>query len=259
MKNWFRWTWIEIVIALVVVVVLVAITMPTFEKSGSRTVPARATYSTHSPSTAATESNHTHRNHSRPSIAGTTSEQSDEQNLDRQLQDLKRGNLAYNTPETMKTGETARVTARIGSEKVSVATLKSGLPDDGNTTALSTPVSTKMKMTLKSADFDITPLSSEEQFVTGDTPTTWAWDLSPKRSGKLHLHLAAIVELNGLSKDFTAVDRDIEVKVDPLNALSTFFQSNTVWVLGVLGAAATAIWGWFRKRKSASADVKENA
>jgi len=180
---------------------------------------------------------------------------SDEQLLEQSLAKLKQGNLAYSTPEKMKKGHTDHVTARIGSEKVSVQTLESGLPSYQGTkteTAV-TPVSTKMKMTLKGADFDITPLSSEEQIVAGDTPTQWEWDITPKHKGKLRLHLAAIVELNNLARDFTTVDRDVIVQVDPIDMTETFIANNLIWILGTLGTAIAAVWAWWKRRKKPEA------
>jgi hypothetical protein len=176
---------------------------------------------------------------------------SDDEQLDQALAALKQGNLAYNTPQKMKTGQTARVVARIGSDQVSVTTLKSGMPSGPGTTTVTaaTPVSTRMKMTLSSADFDITPLSSDEQLVAGTTPTQWEWEIAPKHSGTLSLHLAAVVELNNLSRDFTAVDRNVAVQVDPINALETFLQANTIWALGLAGTGLAGIWAWLKKRK----------
>jgi hypothetical protein len=73
--------------------------------------------------------------------------------------------------------------------------------DRGTKTEIeTTPVSTKMKMTLKGADFDITPLSSEEQIVGGGSPTEWEWDVVPRHAGTLRLHMAAVVELKNLSR-----------------------------------------------------------
>jgi hypothetical protein len=176
---------------------------------------------------------------------------SDDELIEQSLAQLKKGNLAYDTPQKMKTGTTARVTARIGADNISVQTLESGMtPDRGSQIQTeSTPVSTRMKMSLKSADFDITPLSSEEQIVGGDTPTEWDWDIAPKHSGTLRLHLAAVVELKDVSRDFATVDRDIAVRVDPINAITTFAAANTVWVLGSLGAGIAALWAWFKRRK----------
>ncbi len=188
-----------------------------------------------------------HSLHANPPVPRPSEDALIEQSLAR----LKQGNLAYNTPQKMKTGETARVTARIASGGISLQTLEAGLPSGpGSTTATaSTPISTRMKMTLKSADFDITPLSSEEQIVGGATPTEWEWDVIPKHSGTLSLHLAAVVELGSLSRDFTSVDRDIHVQVDPVAAVKQFIAANTVWLLTSIGAALATLFAWWRKRR----------
>lgn len=176
---------------------------------------------------------------------------SNDELIEQSLAKLKHGNLAYNTPQKMKTGETARVTARIASGEISLQTLEAGLPSSpGSATATaSTPISTRMKMTLKSADFDITPLSSDEQIVGGDTPTEWEWDVIPKHSGTLSLHLAAVVELGHLSRDFTSVDREIPVQVDAVAAVTQFMKANTVWLLTSLGAAIATLWAWWKRRR----------
>jgi len=178
---------------------------------------------------------------------------SDAELLDQSFAALKRGNFAYSAPEKMKSGRVAHVTARIGSEKVSLRALVSGLPTDqgAKTGTEVTPVSAKMKVILKGADFEITPLSSEEQIVAGDMPTQWEWDVVPKHSGKLRLHLAAIVELNNVSRDFTTVDREITVQVDPIEMAETFTEKNLVWILGTLGTLIAGGWAWWKRRKKA--------
>ncbi len=180
-----------------------------------------------------------------------TPEPSDDELLEQSLDQLKKGNLAYSTPEKMKMGHTERVSARIGGSDVSVDELKSQLPSEqGKTVAVAaTPVSARMKMELKSADFDITPLSSEEQSVGGDTPTAWEWDIAPKHSGKLSLHLAAVVELKNLSRDFTSIDRDVAVQVDPVDAVASFMEGNWQWLIATLTAIGGAAWKFLNSSK----------
>ena len=175
----------------------------------------------------------------------------DDQLIDSALRKLRKGNLAYSTPDKMKSGETAHVVARIAGDTVSIDTLKSNLPTDpgAKIAVAATPVSTKMKMTLKGADFDITPLSSEEQIVAGDTPTQWEWDIIPKHSGTLRLHLAAVVEINDIAKDFTTVDRDIPVQVDPVDEVTGFISRNWQWLIATLTAVVGAGWKYFNGRK----------
>lgn len=176
---------------------------------------------------------------------------SDDELIEDSLNQLKKGNLAYSTPEKMKMGHTERVSARIGSSDVSMDALKSDLPSGQARMVASaaTPVSARMKMELKSADFDITPLSSEEQGVGGDTPTAWEWDIAPKHSGKLRLHLAAVVELKNLSRDFTSIDRDVAVQVDPVDAVTSFMEGNWQWLIATLTAVGGAAWKFLNSRK----------
>jgi hypothetical protein len=179
----------------------------------------------------------------------------DDELIEKDLAKLKKGNLAYNTPERMKTGTSARITARIGSDRISLPALESGMPagQGTRTETEATPVSARMKMTLKGADFEITPLSSEEQIVGGDLPTEWEWDVVPKHAGTLRLHLAAIVELKNLSRDYATVDKEIAVQVDLVDAVSKFAAANAVWILGTLGAGVTGLWAWWKRRRKSKA------
>ena len=169
------------------------------------------------------------------------------------LHKLQKGVLVDRTPERMKTGQTVQVVARIGSDKLSLDKLQRDMPSGENqkVEVEKTPISPKMKMTLKGADFDITPLSSEEQIVVEDAPTTWVWDISPKHGGTLRLHLAAIVEVNDLSKDLTAIDREVIVQVDPINEAETIARANVPWVVSGVLAVLGGIWkliSMFRKK-----------
>jgi len=149
------------------------------------------------------------------------------------LAHLPKGNLVYNPPTQMKSDQTLTITALIGSDQVSLSTLQAAMPQQPAqpTQSALTPITPQMKVTLTSADFTITLLSSDSQIVAGPTPTTWEWQIAPKHSGQLSLHLAAVIELNGLQKDFTTVDRQIAVQVDPINAFTTFLQANWQWLI----------------------------
>ncbi len=188
-----------------------------------------------------------------PAVSGDTQPTEDEQ-IEQSLRNLKQGKLAYETPAKMEMGDSQTVTARIGSEQVDNGALTQGLGQNGGTVnTVGTPISVTMKMTLKSADFDITPLSSEEQLVGGTKPTEWEWTVSPKHSGTLRLHLDAAVELNNVSRDFTTVDREIAVSVDPVGAVEGFVQNNWQWILSTLAAGIGLAWKFFGAKKKESA------
>jgi hypothetical protein len=40
------------------------------------------------------------------------------------------------------------------------------------------------------------------------------------------------------------------VQVDPVNAVETFLQANTIWALGILGTGALALWKWLTRKKT---------
>jgi hypothetical protein len=180
--------------------------------------------------------------------------------LDDALAHLKPGNLAYSTPPNMKMEDTAHIVAKIGTAAVSAANLTSGMPTEAGTQVVTaaTSITPKMKMTLTSGDFTITALSSEEQLVAGSVPTTWAWDIVPKHSGTLRLHLAATIELNGLAKDFTTVDREIAVKVDPADVVGDFVRNNWQWLIATLTALVGGVWKFFHARKKGAAAVSSS-
>jgi hypothetical protein len=194
----------------------------------------------------------------KPSRSSSVS--ADEETLKRSLSKLRTGNLAYITPEKMKTGQTALVTARIATDKVSADELSKGMStgEGGKVATARTPISIKMKMILKGADFDITSLSSEEQFVAGDTPTIWEWQITPKRSGELRLRLAAVVVLQEISRDLPVVDRDIAVEVNVGYEFTKFLETTWQWIIGAVGTVLVAGWKllqYLRKRTDAATPV----
>jgi hypothetical protein len=191
--------------------------------------------------------------HRKPVAPPKPVEKTPEEKLEDAVGRLKTGGLAYSFPEKMKTGQREDVVASIGSDKVPMVVLKEHVPAENGQEVKTeqTPVTPKMKMTLTSADFDITPQSSDEQMVVGSTPTTWRWTIAPRHSGKLHLHLAAIIELEDLKQDYTTVDRDVAVQVDPMDAAEKFIENNWQWLLSGSGgvAVAGAMWKLFKRKK----------
>jgi len=181
---------------------------------------------------------------------------SDEQILNTALASLRKGALAYSAPSKMRTNQSADVTARIATKDVPTAALQSGLSKPGQTVEVeATSVSAIMRMNLTSADFDITPLSTEEQPVAGTNPTTWEWQIVPKRSGSLQLHLAAVVELGNLKKDFIALDREISVHVDATYEIRRFIATNWQWIIATLTAIGGAAWKFLRDREKKAAST----
>ena len=160
-----------------------------------------------------------------------------EETLDQQLKKLAAGKFAYDVPDQMKQGQWFTVRARISKGVISVATLTDGFSDAGRNPAVALPVSTKMKVTLTGPEFEIKAASPDEQFVDGSSPTTWEWDVKPDKRGKQELRLAAIVELNGVVKEFKVVERTVTVKVDALGDVVSFLGANWQWLFGTISGS----------------------
>jgi hypothetical protein len=170
---------------------------------------------------------------------------SEQDQLELALKCLRPGQMAYSTPEKMKTGQMRRVTAILGVKGVDVL---SGLPSDQKKASEATPISTKMRMTLKGSDFGINSTSQEVQFVDNETPTVWTWEITPKHAGKLTLRLAAIVEIGEIPKEITTIDREITVQVDPVNEAELFIKTSWQWIIATITALGGAIWSWIKTR-----------
>jgi len=171
-----------------------------------------------------------------------------------EMEHLKKGHLAYDTPKKMKVGEHQTVIASVGSEIVSPESLLSTINSKGAASPVitETPVTGTMKLTLTGSDFDIVQKSTLEQIVMGPTPTTWQWDVSPKHSGKLKLHLAAVIRVEGLEQDYTTVDKEIAVDVDNAASIKKFVQDNWQWLVTSLVACITTLLGYWRGRSNAA-------
>ena len=164
-----------------------------------------------------------------------------------ELGKLDHGEVAFSVPVKMKTGESSTVIARIGNSEISADALQKGMARENSTTQVQeTPISLKMKMELTGSDFKIEQLSSEEQIVGGQDPTTWEWEITPKKSGQLHIHLYASIEIKGANKDITTLDKDIPVKVDLVYEGKAFVIKNWKWVWTTVGAAIG--FGWRRAK-----------
>jgi hypothetical protein len=103
-----------------------------------------------------------------------------------------------------------------------------------------------MKVVLTSPDVEIKPLSPEEQFVDDASPTSWEWDIRSNAVGRHQLRLAAIVKVLDAQKEWTALDREIVVTVNPYGSVARFFEANWQWLLTFIGGTG-AIGALFRK------------
>ncbi len=179
---------------------------------------------------------------------------------------LAAGRIMYNPPEEMTEGERERVEVRITQNMT--APLTEGLKGSGAPRIEQIPVASFMKVRLTSDSFDITPVSSEEQIVAGDTYTQWTWDVVPQKSGThaLILVVTARVKLAGFSdeqRDLDIIEREINVRVNPVYSIQSFISNNRDWLFPtVLVPLIMALGGWAWKnvarRKNTEGEAKKS-
>jgi hypothetical protein len=174
--------------------------------------------------------------------------------VQRELEKLASGLIAYNPPTEMTVDETERVEVRISMD--TSAPITTGLKGSGTPTVESIHVSCFMKVRLVGEAFSIVAFSSEEQIVPAQGFTEWAWDVTPKQSGErtLSLIVTALVKSPDVEgeKDLPIIERQIHVKVNPGSVFGSFFRDNRGWIYPAVAVplvAALGRWLWDRQKR----------
>jgi hypothetical protein len=178
--------------------------------------------------------------------------------VQKELERLAAGRIAYNPPTEMTVDKTERVEVRISMDMA--APLAEGLKGPGEPVVEPIQVSCFMKVRLVSEDFHIVAFSSEEQIVPAEGFTEWAWDVTPTKSGtrSLSLIVTALVKASEAEgeKDLPIIEREIQVKVNPGYMVSSFFVANRGWIFtAVLLPVVAALGRWLWRRQQRNKEV----
>ena len=156
--------------------------------------------------------------------------------LQEELNRLPIGKIVFNPPDVMRLGVKDRIETRI-SRDIN-ANLLTSLKGRGIPKSEDLKISELMKVRLSGSDFHIVPLNEEEQVIEKIGLTEWAWDVTPKKSGKkvLHLHVTLRIRLpfGEERKDHPVLDREIVVKVNPAYSVKIFLISYWKWIVTAL-------------------------
>lgn len=174
---------------------------------------------------------------------------------------LKSGRIAFEYPEAMKLDETKRVEVRIS--ETQDKELTEGLSQtDAHVQVGDIKIAPMMATSLKGSAFEITPLTSEEQVIAADQPTSWVWSIHPTDWGQQSLYLAVCIRFALPKREerrcASVYQKEIEVHVNPMYAATHFIKNNATWTLGALGSGFSALGGGImllskRKKKSRAA------
>ena len=174
------------------------------------------------------------------------------------------GRILYSIPEKMEVDVKERIEVRITQNITE--NLTRGLKGQGVPQTELIKVGTFMKARLTGDNFDITPLSHEEQPVLPEVVTQWSWDVTPLEPGNQTLNLLVTVriKIQGDGEeywDYPVLDRYIDVKADPLGTFTKWLKSNWQWIVEMLIASGIIssiiikrdiIKSWFRRRRKKS-------
>ena len=175
--------------------------------------------------------------------------------IDRALDALPLGSIAFNVPTMMTLNRSDDVRLLL-SPSMSVEQLQKLLLEqlsrETKVEGIEVRIAPRMEARLSGTNFSILALTPEVQPVTWKEPTEWGWEVSPTEAGSqaLHLTLTAILQIEG--KDSTRAirtfDRDIRVQVTWPQHISGFAAENWQWLWTTV-AVPIALWVWGKRRK----------
>lgn len=181
--------------------------------------------------------------------------------IDKLVNDLRDGRLAFLGPNTMDQGVPVNVSARITSQELNNA-ISQGLQGSGFPQLEPIKVGPIMKVFLTGEEgaFKITRTNgSEEQVVEGKPFAQWDWEVIPQKWGTRKLYLAATATLLVPGRGEKPVDvpvliKPIAIKVNYSYMVKSFLSNvgNWSYLLGgtSLAAIIAAVWKWLKGRGS---------
>ena len=176
--------------------------------------------------------------------------------VDEVLKQLPWGNIAFNTPTSMKLGETKTIQLLL-SASVTGQELANQLTEPGVATETAQiHISSNMEAQLSGSSFKISAILPERQAIGSTGTEEWKWEVTPTATGrhKLHLVISTDVDVEGSHSSYViqVYDRDIVVNVSGGQVVLDFVKGNWQWLWTVL-VVPLAGWGWKRSRASAQA------
>lgn len=155
------------------------------------------------------------------------------------LEQLVKGKIAYDIPDTMRLEQDYRAIVSI-TQAQSDSILLEGLNSTDFEIERIT-ISSRVKASLvdpTNINFDINPLSSEEQLVDDSTNTTWRWNIRPRKSGNNVLMLKVSIKVKNrigeTPKDILVFDKPFFVESSITTEAKNIFGDYWQWFTTVL-------------------------
>lgn len=173
---------------------------------------------------------------------------------------LRPAQVAWNTPEQMRVGETAPIELRATFDVVLGKDISSRITAPGSVKQESADLSPTVTATLVGpSGIDIHPSEAQKRHIREDKEAVWMWTLEAKAPGDFPIILTLVSEEDGepIGLPFR---RMIKVSAVPLNDAQGFLSKNwkdiyTVIVVPVFGVIV--LW-WKRRRSKSTSDGVRN-
>jgi hypothetical protein len=177
--------------------------------------------------------------------------------VDLELNKLRRGNIAFNAPTTLALGGSAQVQLVL-SARDSIQELKKRITEIGEKRGATVKFSPKMEAHLTGINFKIQAITPELQAVGGQGTTEWRWEVEPTKTGThpLHLTLSAYIRLSGEQTPYTirTFETTMKIRVTWFDRVSDFVGGNWQWLWAVVVAPLAAAAWRLRKRSPQPAE-----
>jgi hypothetical protein len=169
--------------------------------------------------------------------------------VDRELQKLPFGHIAFNVPRRLKLGQTVVIHLVLSLEEP-LARVRKKVAEAGKVEGARVRVSDVMEAQLDGFGFEVNALSSARQAVSEVETTDWSWEIKATEGGshRLTLTLSALIKLKGerLPRTVRTFYRSFTVHVSLLHRTTQFVGDHVEWLVGGLVAMVAAILGWAR-------------
>lgn len=173
--------------------------------------------------------------------------------IDRAVNALPLGSIAFNTPEIVSLGDVATIEL-LASLKETEAELREAIRKAGPVETSSIRLSHKMDARLTGAGFKIEAVTPDVQALSRSEQTRWLWQIEPTKTETLELHLtlSAILKVDGesMTRAVRTFERTIEVEVPLESQVLAFAGEHFEWLVTTIAVPVSgALYYRLRRRR----------
>ncbi len=181
--------------------------------------------------------------------------------LEKALGRLRPASVAFNTPTTLRLGESTEIQLLL-SIREPLARLEKQIAEIGEIEGATVRVSDDMEARLTGPGFEIEAISDPRQLVVESETTGWKWEIEATETGRhrLHLTLTAFIEVDGERRARTVqtFERTLVIDVTWTSRVSGFVDDNWQWLWSAI-LVPVGLWVLQRRRRTAASEPGSGA